>query len=197
MQLRFDWWRWLVTVLVGFLILLMMCGCRTTRYVEVEKTVKDTASYARWDSVANERVRVVRDSLLKLRFELNERYVRDSTYIKEDVKVRVDDKGNVLGKDSIRIEVRYRDSKELANVKDSLIRYKEIADSSMVYKEKRDSLQRLMSSLEKEKVYVEKELHGIDLLYFRIGKFLFWTSMYGIAGLFLLFIIRRFSNHIG
>ena len=37
MELRFDWWRWLVTILVGFFIMLMMYGCRTTRYVDVEK----------------------------------------------------------------------------------------------------------------------------------------------------------------
>ena len=41
MELRFDWWRWLVTILVGFFIMLMMYGCRTTRYVEVEKVVRD------------------------------------------------------------------------------------------------------------------------------------------------------------
>lgn len=106
MELRFDWQRWLVTILVGFFIMLMMYGCRTTRYVEVEKVVRDTTTYAHWDSIINERVKLIQGQLAILSLETDRKQVKDSTYIKDDVKTRVDESGKVLGKDSTHIEIR-------------------------------------------------------------------------------------------
>ena len=175
MQLRFDWWRWLVTILVGFFIMLMMYGCRTTRYVEVEKVVRDTTTYAHWDSIVNERVRLIQDSLLSYHWEQTEKQVKDSTYIKDDVKTRVDESGKVLGKDSTHIEIRYRDSKELSKVRDSLIHYKEIAERASIYKAQRDSLNRELSIAQTKKEYIEKDLEGWDLFYWKFGMISFWV----------------------
>lgn len=187
MQLRFDWWRWLVTILVGFFIMLMMYGCRTTRYVEVEKVVRDTTTYAHWDSIVNERVRLIQDSLLSYHWEQTEKQVKDSTYIKDDVKTRVDESGKVLGKDSTHIEIRYRDSKELSKVRDSLIHYKEIAERASIYKAQRDSLNRELSITQTKKEYIEKDLVGWDLFYWKFGMISFWVvSLTLVAMIFFL-----------
>lgn len=189
MQLRFDWWRWLVTILVGFFIMLMLYGCRTTRYVEVEKVVRDTTTYAHWDSIVNERVKLIRDSLLSYHWEQTEKQVKDSTYIKDDVKTRIDESGKVLGKDSTHIEIRYRNSKELSKVRDSLIHYKEIAERASIYKAQRDSLNRELSITQTKKEYIEKDLVGWDLFYWKFGMISFWVvSLTLIAMIFFLTI---------
>lgn len=157
MELRFDWWRWPVTILVGFFIMLMMYGCRTTIY----RSGKGNARHyylRHWDSIINERVKLIRDSLLSYHWEQTEKQVKDSTYIKDDVKTRVDESGKVLGKDSTHIEIRYRDSKELSKVRDSLIHYKEIAERASIYKAQRDSLNRELSIAQTKKEYIEKDL---------------------------------------
>lgn len=175
MRLNFDWWTWLMTILVALFITMFMCGCHTTRYVPVETIVRDTTTFAHWDSIVNERVKVVRDSLLSYHWEQTEKQVKDSTYIKDDVKTRVDESGKVLGKDSTHIEIRYRDSKELSKVRDSLIHYKEIAERASIYKAQRDSLNRELSIAQTKKEYIEKDLEGWDLFYWKFGMISFWV----------------------
>lgn len=191
MQLRFDWWRWLITVLAGFFILLMMYGCKTTRYVPAETVAKDTATYAHWDSVVNERVRAIRDSLLSFHWEQNERQVKDSTYIKDDVRTRVDDKGNVLGRDSVHIEIRYRDSKELLSVRDSLSRYKELADSINIYKLQVDSLNKKLIASKSKVEYVEKDLKGWRLFYYNLGMVSFWVIILSLIAIILVLMLKK------
>lgn len=187
MRLNFDWWTWLMTILVALFITMFMCGCHTTRYVPVETIVRDTTTFAHWDSIVNERVKVVRDSLLSYHWEQTEKQVKDSTYIKDDVKTRVDESGKVLGKDSIHIEIRYRDSKELSKVRDSLIHYKEIAERASIYKAQRDSLNRELSIVQTKKEYVEKDLDGWDLFYWKFGMISFWlVSLMLVAVIFFL-----------
>lgn len=190
MQLRFDRWRWFVIILVGFFIMLMMYGCRTTRYVEVEKVVRDTTTYAHWDSIVNERVKLIRDSLLSYHWEQTEKQVKDSIYIKDDVKTKVDESGNVIGKDSIHIEIRYRDSKELSQVRDSLIHYKEIAERAIIYKAQRDSLNRELSIVQTKKEYVEKDLEGWDLFYWKFGMISFWLVSLMLVAMIFFFTIK-------
>lgn len=191
MELRFDWWRWLVTILVGFFIMLMVYGCRTTRYVDVEKVVRDTTTYAHWDSIINERVKLIQDSLLSYHWEQTEKQVKDSTYIKDDVKTRVDESGKVIGKDSTHIEIRYRDSKELSKVRDSLIHYKNIAERTSIYKAQRDSLNRELSIAQTKKEYIEKYLDGWDLLYLKFGMISFWVIFLTIVALIFFFTIKH------
>lgn len=164
-----------MTILVALFITMFMCGCHTTRYVPVETIVRDTTTFAHWDSIVNERVKVVRDSLLSYHWEQTEKQVKDSTYIKDDVKTRVDESGKVLGKDSTHIEIRYRDSKELSKVRDSLIHYKEIAERASIYKAQRDSLNRELSIAQTKKEYIEKDLEGWDLFYWKFGMISFWV----------------------
>lgn len=175
MRLNFDWWTWLMTILVALFITMFMCGCHTTRYVPVETIVRDTTTFAHWDSIVNERVKLIRDSLLSYHWEQTEKQVKDSTYIKDDVKTRVDESGKVLGKDSTHIEIRYRDSKELSKVRDSLIHYKEIAERASIYKAQRDSLNRELSIAQTKKEYIEKDLEGWDLFYWKFGMISFWV----------------------
>lgn len=187
MRLNFDWWTWLMTILVALFITMFMCGCHTTRYVPVETIVRDTTTFAHWDSIVNERVKVVRDSLLSYHWEQTEKQVKDSTYIKDDVKTRVDESGKVLGKDSTHIEIRYRDSKELSKVRDSLIHYKEIAERASIYKAQRDSLNRELSIVQTKKEYVEKDLEGWDLFYWKFGMISFWlVSLMLVTMIFFL-----------
>lgn len=190
MQLRFDWWRWFVIILVGFFIMLMMYGCRTKRYVEVEKVMRDTTTYAHWDSIVNERVKLIRDSLLSYHWEQTEKQVKDSIYIKDDVKTKVDESGNVIGKDSIHIEIRYRDSKELSQVRDSLIHYKEVAERASIYKAQRDSLNRELSIVQTKKGYVEKDLEGWDLFYWKFGMISFWLVSLMLVAMIFFFTIK-------
>lgn len=196
MQLRFDWWRWLVTTLVGFFILLMMYGCKTTRYVPVETIVKDTTSYAHWDSIVNERVKVIRDSLLSFHWEQSEKSVKDSTYIKDDVKTRVDDKGNVLGRDSTHIEIRYKDSKELSKVRDSLSHYKELSDSVGYFKAQVDSLSKKLMASKKKVEYIEKDLKGWDLFYYKVGMVVSWLVVISLVTTLIFWILKRKSFHV-
>ena len=175
MQLRFDWWRWLITVLAGFFILLMMYGCKTTRYVPAETVAKDTATYAHWDSVVNERVRAIRDSLLSFHWEQNERQVKDSTYIKDDVRTRVDDKGNVLGRDSVHIEIRYR----------------ELADSINIYKLQVDSLNKKLIASKSKVEYVEKDLKGWRLFYYNLGMVSFWVIILSLIAIILVLMLKK------
>lgn len=196
MELRFDWWRWLVTILVGFFIMLMMYGCRTTRYVEVEKVVRDTTTYVHWDSIINERVKLIRDNLLSYHWEQTEKQVKDSTYIKDDVKTRVDESGKVLGKDSTHIEIRYRDSKELSKVRDSLIHYKEIAERASIYKAQRDSLNRELSIAQTKKEYIEKDLEGWDLFYWKFGMISFWVVSLMLVTMIFFLTVKYNNNSI-
>ena len=199
MQLRFDWWRWLVTILAGFFILLMLYGCRTTRYVEVEKVVRDTTTYAHWDSIVNTSVKFIRDSLLSYHWEQTEKQAKDSTYIKDDVRTRVDESGKVLGKDSIHIEIRYRDSKELSIVRDSLLHYREIAEQARIYKAQRDSLNRELSIAQTKKEYVEKDLKGWDLFYWKFGMISFWVVSLVLIAIIFFHTIKysKKSFHLG
>ncbi len=90
-------------------------------------------------------------------------------------KQKVDESGKVLGKDSTHIEIRYRDSKELSKVRDSLIHYKEIAERASIYKAQRDSLNRELSIAQTKKEYIEKDLEGWDLFYWKLVMISFWV----------------------
>lgn len=81
----------------------------------------------------------------------------------------------MLGKDSTHIEIRYRDSKELSKVRDSLIHYKEIAERASIYKAQRDSINRELSIAQTKKEYIEKDLEGWDLFYWKFGMISFWV----------------------
>lgn len=61
MRLNFDWWRWMVIVAMGMMVLSLLCRCTTTRYVQVPeyhtRYVTRTDTLLRQDSV------YVRDSV--------------------------------------------------------------------------------------------------------------------------------------
>ena len=57
MKIRFDGWKWFVVCLFGILLLSMLYGCKTTKYVPVtvteykDKYIHKTDSFMRTDSV--------------------------------------------------------------------------------------------------------------------------------------------------
>lgn len=191
MRLNFDWWTWLMTILVALFITMFMCGCHTTRYVPVETIVRDTTTFAHWDSIVNERVKVVRDSLLSYHWEQREKLVKDSTYIKDDVRTRVDQEGKVIGKDSIHIEYRYIESAETKALKDSVNRLFEVESLMKTYKEQRDSLSKVLDSKKSSIQYVEKDLEGMDLFYYRLGLVLFLVFILLVISGFIILFVKK------
>ena len=93
MNLKFNWWKWLVICSISMLILSMFCRCTTTKYVPVTE-YKD-------------RVVVKTDSLLKT----------DSVYVHDSVSVYII--GDTVFKDKYHIQ--YKDRYIVRNKSDTLI----------------------------------------------------------------------------
>ena len=93
MNLKFNWWKWLVICSISMLILSMFCRCTTTKYVPVTE-YKD-------------RVVVKTDSLLKT----------DSVYVHDSVSVYI--RGDTVFKDKYHLQ--YKDRYIVRNKSDTLI----------------------------------------------------------------------------
>ena len=93
MNLKFNWWKWLVICSISMLILSMFCRCTTTKYVPVTE-YKDS-------------VLVKTDSFLKT----------DSVYVHDSVSVYI--RGDTVFKDKYHIQ--YKDRYILRNKSDTLI----------------------------------------------------------------------------
>ena len=93
MNLKFNWWKWLVICSISMLILSMFCRCTTTKYVPVTE-YKD-------------RVVVKTDSLLKT----------DSVYVNDSVSVYI--RGDTVFKDKYHLQ--YKDRYIVRNKSDTLI----------------------------------------------------------------------------
>lgn len=181
---------WIFSVALAIIIAFFICGCRTTRYVPVETIVRDTTTYAHWDSIINERVKVVRDSLLSFHWEQKEKLVKDSTYIKDDVRERVDQNGNVVGRDSVHVEIRYRENKETTMLKDSISRLREQVELMNSYKAERDSLSKVLKESKTKVEYKEVELGGFRWFCFLLGRFVFWAFLSFIIGKTIIYIAK-------
>ena len=93
MNLKFNWWKWLVICSISMLILSMFCRCTTTKYVPVTE-YKD-------------RVVVKTDSLLKT----------DSVYVHDSVSVYI--RGDTYFNDKYHLQ--YKDRYIVRNKSDTLI----------------------------------------------------------------------------
>ena len=93
MNLKFNWWKWLVICSISMLILSMFCRCTTTKYVPVTE-YKD-------------RVVVKTDSLLKT----------DSVYVHDSVSVYI--RGDTVFK--YKYHIQYKDRYIVRNKSDTLI----------------------------------------------------------------------------
>lgn len=184
---------WLISVLLAFVVAFLMCGCRTIRYVPVEKEVHDTTSYAHWDSIVNERVRYVKDSLMSFHFEYEEKSTKDSTYVRDDVKTRVDQDGRVTGRDSTHIEIRYIENAINKRLKDSLRVYVAMGDSIKMYRLRVDSLETYISVLENNQ-YVKDEPSKWNMFYMYIGKFVSLSVLVILLSIILYIILRYISK---
>lgn len=184
-----------MSILIALFITMFLCGCRTTRYVPVETIVRDTTAYAHWDSIVNERVKVVRDSLLSYHWEQVEKSVKDSSFVKDDVRERVDQSGKVIGRDSTHIEYRYIVNKLNTTLRDSVNHLMEYVGLSKIYKEQRDSLNKVLSETQTKVEYKEKELSGMDLFYYRLGLILFWCCILLTLSVLTILLIRNKFFH--
>ena len=93
MNLKFNWWKWLVICSISMLILSMFCRCTTTKYVPITE-YKD-------------RVVVKTDSLLKT----------DSVYVHDSVSVYI--RGDTVFK--YKYHIQYKDRYIVRNKSDTLI----------------------------------------------------------------------------
>ena len=93
MNLKFNWWKWLVICSISMLILSMFCRCTTTKYVPVTEY--------------RDRVVVKTDSLLK----------NDSVYVHDSVSVYI--RGDTVFKDKYHLQ--YKDRYIVRNKSDTLI----------------------------------------------------------------------------
>lgn len=172
-------------------VTLFLCGCRTIRYVPVETVVRDTTTYAYWDSIVNERVKIIKDSLSSFHWEQSQKSVKDSSFVKENVRERIDKDGKVIGRDSIRIEFRYVENKEDAKLRDSISRLMEQTELVSAYKYKVDSLKKVLDTQKVDVKYVQKELDGLDLLYYRIGKLMACLFIALLVVLIMNFLVKK------
>ena len=93
MNLKFNWWKWLVICSISMLILSMFCRCTTTKYVPITEY--------------RDRVVVKTDSLLKT----------DSVYVHDSVSVYII--GDTVFK--YKYHIQYRDRYIVRNKSDTLI----------------------------------------------------------------------------
>ena len=93
MNLKFNWWKWLVICSISMLILSMFCRCTTTKYVPVTEH--------------KDRVVVKTDSLLKT----------DSVYVHDSVSVYI--RGDTVFK--YKYHIQYKDRCIVRNKSDTLI----------------------------------------------------------------------------
>ena len=93
MNLKFNWWKWLVICSISMLILSMFCRCTTTKYVPITEY--------------RDRVVVKTDSFMNA----------DSVYIHDSVSVFV--RGDTVFKDKFRLQ--YKDRYVVRNRSDTLV----------------------------------------------------------------------------
>lgn len=122
MQIRFDWWRWLVICALAMMTLSMMCRCSTTRYVTVPEyhtqyitardTVRQTDSVMVKDSVL---VRMAGDTVYYYKY-------RDRVVYKDRYHTKTD---TMVVRDSIpyRVEV----AKEMSKADSTFLKLGRIA----------------------------------------------------------------------
>lgn len=181
----------ILSVALVILIAFLVCGCRTTRYVPVETIVRDTTTLAHWDSIVNERVRLVKDSLMSFRWEQRETSAKDSLYVKDDVKERVDQNGNVIGRDSTHIEYRYIENKTNTSLKDSINHLARYVSLSGIYKKQRDSLNKVLSETQTKVEHKEAELVGFKLICYLLGRFVFLALLVFVVGKAIIYIVKN------
>lgn len=93
MNLKFNWWKWLVICSISMLILSMFCRCTTTKYVPITEY--------------RDRVVVKTDSLLKT----------DSVYVHDSVSVCI--RGDTVF--TYKYHIQYKDRYIVRNKSDTLI----------------------------------------------------------------------------
>lgn len=155
-------------VLLILIATTLVCGCRTTKQTSIVKETAEKVASADSSAVEKDLSTKASDQLHHSSDKSKE--TKDSVFIKEEVRTKVDASGKVIGKDSIRVEIRYRESKEQTQIKDSLAKYKEIATSLLIYKRRYDSLTNILkeNSTTKETKEVKKTFPWLSITSFFI-----------------------------
>lgn len=143
-------------IVICAIISLFFCTCTTTKYVTVPEYHTDTLYKARKDSI---------------KWNIYT-HIKDSVSLRDSVVLKVNDKGEVVGKDTWHWRERYR------NEKDSTDYYKSKADSAL--NSRRDSI--------RVPYPVTKEVIKHDMYAYQ--KFFMWVGIIGISGIIAYCIWR-------
>ena len=195
MNLKFNWWKWLVICSISMLILSMFCRCKAKeRVIEKQTYITDKRNEAKWDSLFNARLVKELESYRASHKEYVKSTTKEKTHIKDSTSSKYDENGNKVGEDRFHYEYHEISQEDIQILRDSISSLKEYKDSTSIYHSKCDSLISVINKISKDKVYVEKQLSKTDRAFLNIGKIASVCLFIGILA-FLGWIYWRLKLH--
>lgn len=195
MNLKFNWWKWLVICSISMLILSMFCRCKAKeRVIEKQSYITDKRNEAKWDSLFNARLVKELESYRASHKESVKSTTKEKTHIKDSTASKYDANGNKVGEDKFHYEYHEISHEDVQILRDSISSLKEYKDSAAIYHSKCDSLISTISEISKDKVYVEKQLSKTDKAFLNIGKIASVCLFIGILA-FLGWIYWKLKLH--
>jgi len=192
MNLKFNWWKWLVICSISMLILSMFCRCKAKeRVIEKQTYITDKRNEAKWDSLFNARLVKELESYRASHKEYVKSTTKEKTHIKDSTSSKYDANGNKVGEDRFHYEYHEISQEDIQILRDSISSLKEYKDSTSIYHSKCDSLISVINKISKDKVYVEKQLSKTDKFFIRIGRVSFAILILGVVVFIGYLIIRN------
>ena len=192
MNLKFNWWKWLVICSISMLILSMFCRCKAKeRVIEKQTYITDKRNEAKWDSLFNARLVKELESYRASHKEYVKSTTKEKTHIKDSTASKYDANGNKVGEDRFHYEYHEISQEDIQILRDSISSLKEYKDSTSIYHSKCDSLISVINKISKDKVYVEKQLSKTDKFFIRIGRVSFAILILGVVVFIGYLIIRN------
>ena len=185
MNLKFNWWKWLVICSISMLILSMFCRCKAEeRVIEKQTYITDKRNEAKWDSLFNARLIKELESYKVSHKESVKSTTKEKTHVKDSTASKYDANGNKVGEDRFHYEYHEISQEDVQILRDSISSLKEYKDSTSIYHSKCDSLMSVINEISKDKVYVEKQLSKTDRVFLNIGKIASVCLFIGIIAFF-------------
>ena len=192
MNLKFNWWKWLVICSISMLILSMFCRCKSKeRVIEKQTYITDKRNESKWDSLFNARLVKELESYRASHKESMKSTTKEKTHIKDSTSSKYDANGNKVGEDRFHYEYHEISQEDVQILRDSISSLKEYKDIAAIYHSKCDSLISVINKISKDKVYVEKQLSKTDKLFIRIGRVSFAILILGVVVFIGYLIIRN------
>ena len=192
MNLKFNWWKWLVICSISMLILSMFCRCKAKeRVIEKQTYITDKRNEAKWDSLFNARLVKELESYRASHKEYVKSTTKEKTHIKDSTSSKYDANGNKVGEYRFHYEYHEISQEDIQILRDSISSLKEYKDSTSIYHSKCDSLISVINKISKDKVYVEKQLSKTDKFFIRIGRVSFAILILGVVVFIGYLIIRN------